>query len=93
MQIHNNIHYSRDPYLISKKEYDKEHKPEDVKRDDITSVRLEEKIHAKTVNAIQSSSMGKMDEANTPQAVEKAIASYNEIDSSQEQFNRVKEMV
>lgn len=96
MQINNNIHYSRDPYLLSQAQYEAEHKAEEIKKEapsDISSVKLEEKMHDKTVNAIQSSSMEKIDESNNPQAVGKAIASYNEIESSQEQFNRVKETV
>jgi len=96
MQINNNIHYSRDPYLLSQAQYEAEQKTEEKKDEapsDISSVKLEEKIYAKTVNALQSTSMEKIDEGNNPQALEKAIASYSEIESSQEQFNRVKETV
>lgn len=56
MKISNNTHYTSDAYLISKKQYDAEHKEESQpsdERGDISSAKLEEKIYAKSINSLQ----------------------------------------
>lgn len=56
MQVSNNIHYTSDAYLISRKQYEAEHKEESQPRDeqdDISSAKLEEEIYAKPINLLQ----------------------------------------
>ena len=110
MQISNTIHYSSDAYLISKKQYDVEHKsdsPAEEHQVDISTSKLEEKLDAKTVNALQPLQVVTVkdkniqietaqESENSSKMSENAVAEYNNIQnsqSSQDQFNSVKEMV
>ena len=55
MQVSNNIHYTSDAYLISKKQYEADHKEESQPSDehvDISSAKLEEEIYAKSINSL-----------------------------------------
>ena len=110
MQVSNNIHYSSDAYLISKKEYDAEHKSDSTAEEhqaDISATKLEEKLDAKTVNALQPLQVvtakdkniqteTAQESGNSSKANKNAVAEYSNIQnnqSPQEQFNSVKEMV
>ena len=107
MQISNNTHYSSDAYLNSKKQYETDHKSEfesEEIQSDISTQKLEEKVYAKSINALQplqvvtepqSTSNNNENNPNN-MAAEKALASYNAVEnshSSQDYFNQVKEMV
>ena len=100
MQVSNNIHYGSDAYLISKKQYEVEHKSESQPEDehsDISTIKLEEKSYAKSINALQPQQVATVQNSSSPSnqlsnnttssdtgvAAEKAIASYNEIENNQ----------
>ena len=107
MQISNNTHYSSDAYLISKSQYEEDHKSEfesEEIQSDISAQKLEEKTYAKSINALQPlqivteqhSTTNNSDNSSNNVAAEKALASYNTVEnsySSQDYFNQVKEMV
>lgn len=107
MQISNDIHYSSDAYLLSKKQYEIDHKTEfesDELQSDISAPKLEEKPHARSINASNSAedvashqnTANGGDTAVSNAAAEKALASYNSVEmtrSSQEYFNQIKETV
>lgn len=107
MQISNNTHYSSDAYLISKKQYEIDHKSEvesEETQSDISTQKLEEKSYAKSINALQplqvvteqQSTANNSENSSNHAAAEKALASYNAVEnshSSQDGFNQVKEMV
>ena len=107
MQISNNTHYSSDAYLISKSQYETDHKSEfesEKIQSDISAQKLEEKAYAKSINALQplqvvteqQSTANNIDNSSNNAAVEKALASYNAVENtetSQDYFNQVKEMV
>ena len=105
MQVNNSIHYSSDAYLISKKQHDVDHKVESQAEEISTGIsaqNLEEKLQAKSINALQPlqvvTSREKTSETSqeSPNSAKQALSSYNNVEnmaSSQEQFNSVKEMV
>ena len=107
MLISNDTHYSSDAYLISKKQYEADHKSEfenNEVQSDISSQKLEEKAYAKSINALlplqvvteQQSTTHNSESSSNNMAAEKALASYNAVEntnSSQDYFNQVKEMV
>ena len=107
MQISNDTHYSSDAYLISKKQYETDHKSEfesEEIQSDISTQKLEEKSYSKSVNALQplqvvteqQSTSNNSENSSNNVAAEKALASYNAVEnthSSQDYFNQVKEMV
>ena len=107
MQISNNTHFSSDAYLISKKQYETEHKSEfesEEIQSDISAQKLEEKVYAKSINALQPLQVVTEEQSTTNNSgsnsnngvAEKALASYNAVEnlhSSQDYFNQVKEMV
>lgn len=105
MQVNNSTHYSSDAYLISKKQNDVEHKSESQAEEistDIFAQNLEEKLQAKSINALQPlqvvTSQEKPSETNQdrPNSAKQGLSEYHEVEntaSSQEQFNSVKEMV
>ena len=107
MQISNNTHYNSDAYLISKKQYEADHKSEiesEEIQSDISTQKLEEKSYAKSINALQplqvvteqQSTANNSENSSNNVAAEKALASYNAVEnshSSQDDFNQVKEMV
>lgn len=107
MQISNSTHYSSDAYLISKKQYEADHKSEFESKEiqsDISTQKLEDKSYAKSINALQplqvvtEQKSTANNSGNNPNhaATEKALASYNAVEnslSSQDGFNQVKEMV
>lgn len=89
MQVSSINHYSSDAYLISKKQYDAEHKEKsqvDEPQPDISSAKLEEKSYSKSINALESSQTVNS-ENNSPKtvnnsSVEKALAAYAEVEDS-----------
>ena len=107
MQISNNTHFSSDAYLISKKQYEADHKSEIESKEiqsDISTQKLEEKTYSKSINAMQplqvvtepQSTANNNENNSNNVAVEKALTSYNAVEnshSSQGYFNQVKEMV
>ena len=107
MLISNDTHYSSDAYLISKKQYEADHKSEFENKEvqsDISSQKLEEKAYAKSINALmplqvateQQSTTNNSESSSNNMAAKKALASYKAVentDSSQDYFNQVKEMV
>ena len=108
MQVSNTIHYNSDAYLISKKQYDVEHKTKsqvDVPQQpqpDISSAKLEEKSYAKSINALESSqavnSQNNSSKTVNNSSVEKALVAYAEVESTDSSRNpssldQVKEMV
>lgn len=107
MQISNNTNYSSDAYLISKKQYEIDHKSEfesENSQNDISTQKIEEKSYAKSINALQplqvvtEQQSSDDNSGNSPNnmVAEKALASYNAVESahsSQDYFNQIKEMV
>ena len=112
MHISNKIHYSTDAYLLSRPQYEAEHKSEsqaEKVQSDISSTKLEEKLYAKSINALQPTQVATDNERSTfsrhqtsnsaPQTnsvAEKAITSYTEVENNQqyqEQFNMIEQMV
>ena len=105
MQVSSINHYSSDAYLISKKQYDAEHKEKsqvDEPQPDISSAKLEEKIYAKSINALESSqsvnSQNNSSKTVDNSSVEKALVAYAEVESTDSSRNpssldQVKEMV
>ena len=107
MQISNNTHYSSGASLISKKQYEIDHKSEvaseKIQRD-ISTQKLEEKSYAKSINALQplqvvteqQSTANNSENSSNNVAAEKALTSYNAVEnthSSQDYFIQVREMV
>lgn len=106
MQISNTIHYSSDPYLISKKQYEAAHQSEtqfEETQSDISAQKIEEKIYSKSINALQPTQVvsAQQSTANSEPSSDnataaKAVATYNAVEnnqSSQEDFNQIKQMV
>ena len=108
MQVSNTIHYNSDAYLISKKQYDVEHKTKSQvdepqqPQPDISSAKLEEKSYAKSINALESSqavnSQNNSSKTVNNSSVEKALVAYAEVESTDSSRNpssldQVKEMV
>ena len=107
MQISNNTHFSSDAYLISKKQYETDHKSKiesEESQSDISTQKLEEKAYAQSINALQplqvaaeqQSTANHSKNSSNNVAAEKALASYNAVEnshSSQDDFNQVKEMI
>ena len=107
MQVSNDIHFSSDAYLISKKQYETEHKSEsefESFQSDISTVKLEEKSYAKSINALQplqvvtdkQISNSESIQASNSNNTEKALDTYAKVEntsSSQDYFNQIKEMV
>ena len=107
MQVSNDVHYSSDAYLISKKQYETEHKSEPEFKgfqSDISTAKLEEKSYAKSINALQplqvvtNKQLSNIESNQTPNSnsAERALAIYEEVEStssSQDYFNQIKEMV
>lgn len=105
MQISNTSHYSSDAYLISKKQYDVDHKAKsqaDERQPDISSAKLEEKNYSKSINALESSqavnSQNNSSKTANNSSVEKALAAYAEVENSASSphpssLDQVKQMV
>ena len=107
MQISNNTHYSSDAYLISKKQYETDHKSEiesEEIQSDISAQKIEEKAYAKSINALQpsqvvteqQSTVNNSENSSNNVVAQKALASYHAVEnthSSQDDFNQVKETV
>lgn len=69
MQVSNNTHYSSDAYLISKKQYEAEHKSEPQPKDeqsDISITKLEEESYAKSINALQPQQVASVQNSSSP---------------------------
>ena len=107
MQVSNNVHYSSDAYLISKKQYETEHKSEpefESFQSDISTEKLEEKSYAKSINALQPLQVVtdkqvsdiESNQASSTNHAERALDTYAKVEntsSSQDYFNQIKEMV
>ena len=104
MQVNNNdVHYSSDAYLSSKKQYEAEHKSEpefESFQSDLSIAKLEEKSYAKSINALQvvtDKQVSNIDSTQTSNNnAERALDTYAKVEnasSSQDYFNQVKEMV
>ena len=97
MQVSNTIHYNSDAYLISKKQYDVEHKAKSQvdepqqPQTDISLAKLEEKSYSKSINALESSqavnSQNKSSKTVNNSSVEKALAVYAEVENSKSSLN------
>ncbi|MFK5913370.1 MAG: hypothetical protein QM484_03275 [Woeseiaceae bacterium] len=109
MQIRNNLHYSLDPYLLSKHL----HKNDEIEKSsaetievDLSSSQFEEKLYTKSINASSSLEAGSRQQSNTeqapnardqaPESTYQAVESYQNIQDMSDQqgkSNLIAEMV
>lgn len=104
MQVNNSIHYSSDPYLLSKYLHKNEDKAElssergSESTVDITADRLEEKLYAKSINAapsVAASEQNRSDTTGSNSSAQQAIFAYTEVENStsSQAFNQLQEIV